>query len=571
MPIFRSARTDRRCLAAIVTLTTHGTLVACAPSMTNRAHEQPLSIAIVNGSVWTGDPARPSAEAVGISGDRIVAVGTSSEIRKLASPNTKLIDAHGGTVAPGFVDSHVHFLIGGLNLTSVQLRDAKSPAEFVARIKAFAATVPAGTWITGGDWDHQNWGGELPTRAWIDSVTPDNPVWVNRLDGHMALANTAALRAAKVPMSGGDVAGGTIVRDETGQPAGVFKDNAEALIDAAVPDPGPEMLDRALEAAMTYVNARGVTSVDHMGTWGDLAVFERAHRAGTLRTRIYASVPLSTWAQLRDTIAARGRGDDWLTIGGLKGFVDGSLGSHTAAMLQPFTDAPSDTGLLVNTPGDLYAWTSNADKAGLHVIVHAIGDRAIRLQLDIFERVAREDGPRDRRFRIEHAQHIAPPDVARFGRLGVIPSMQPYHAIDDGRWAEKVIGPERARTTYAFRSLIDSGAHLAFGSDWFVAPPSPLYGIYAAVTRRTLDDKNPGGWVPEQKISVDDALRAYTSGGAYATFAEKQKGTLTPGKLADVVIIDRNLLEVAPETIRDARIEYTITGGRVVFAANDQQ
>jgi len=539
--------------------------------MTNRDQGQPLSIAIVNGSVWTGDPARPSAEAVGISGDRIVAVGSKAEIASLASPKTRVIDAHGGTVAPGFIDSHVHFLTGGLNLTSVQLRDAKSPAEFIARIKAFAATVPAGTWITGGDWDHQNWGGELPTRAWIDSVTPNNPVWLNRLDGHMALANTAALRAAKVPMSGGDVAGGTIVRDEAGQPAGIFKDNAEALIDAAVPDPTPEMLDRALDAAMTYVNARGVTSVAHMGTWADLAVFERAHHAGTLRTRIYASVPLSTWARLRDTVAARGRGDEWLTIGGLKGFVDGSLGSHTAAMLQPFTDAPGDTGLLVNTPEDLYSWTSNADKAGLHVIVHAIGDRAIRLQLDIFERVAREDGPRDRRFRIEHAQHIAPADVARFGRLGVIPSMQPYHAIDDGRWAEKVIGHERAKTTYAFRSLMESGARLAFGSDWFVAPPSPLYGIYAAVTRRTLDDRNPDGWIPAQKITVDDALRAYTSGGAYATFTEKEKGTLAAGKLADVVIIDRDLLRIAPETIRDAKIEYTITGGRIVFAANDQK
>jgi predicted amidohydrolase YtcJ len=539
--------------------------------MTNRGPEQTLSLAIVNGSVWTGDPTRPSAEAVGIAGERIVAVGSSAEIRRLASPTTSVIDAQGGTVAPGFIDSHVHFLIGGLNLTSVQLRDAKSPADFIARIKAFAASVPPGTWITGGDWDHQNWGGELPTRAWIDSITPNNPVWVNRLDGHMALANTAALRAAKVPMSGGDVSGGTIVRDETGQPAGVFKDNAEALIDAAVPDPSAEMLDRALDAAMSYVNARGVTSVDHMGTWADLAVFERARRAGTLRTRIYASVPLSTWARLRDTVAARGRGDEWLTIGGLKGFVDGSLGSHTAAMLEPFTDAPTDTGLLVNTPEDLYSWTSNADKAGLHVIVHAIGDRAIRLQLDIFERVAREDGPRDRRFRIEHAQHIAPADVARFGRLGVIPSMQPYHAIDDGRWAEKVIGAERAKTTYAFRSLIQSGARLAFGSDWFVAPPTPLYGIYAAVTRRTLDDKNPGGWVPEQKISVDEALRAYTSGGAYATFTEKEKGTLTPGKLADVVIIDRDLFKVAPETIRDARVEFTITGGRVVFAANNKQ
>ena len=468
-------------------------------------------------------------------------------------------------IAPGFIDSHVHFITGGMNLASVQLRDAKSPAEFISRIKAFAATVKPGTWITGGDWDHQNWGGELPQRTWIDSVTPNNPVWLNRLDGHMNLANTAAMVAAKVPMSGGDVTGGTIVRDASGAPTGVFKDNAEDLIDRAVPDPTSEQLDRAIDAAMTYVAERGVTSVVHMGSWADLAAFETAHHAGKLRTRIYAAVPLSTWSRLKDTVAARGHGDSWLRIGGLKGFVDGSLGSHTAAMLQPFSDAPGDTGLLVNTPADLYSWTSGADKSGLQVIVHAIGDRAIRLQLDIFERVARENGVRDRRFRIEHAQHIAPADIPRFGQLGVIPSMQPYHAIDDGRWAEKVIGHERAKTTYAFRSLRDDGARLAFGSDWFVAPATPLEGIYAAVTRRTLDDKNPDGWIPEQKITVDDALRAYTTGGAYASFQEGEKGSLVPGKLADLVVIDRDITKVPPETIREARIMFTIVGGHVVF------
>ena len=540
--------------------------LGCATAMTAiQPHPPTASIAIINGAVWTGEASQPRAEAVALDGDRIIAVGSTSDIRKRVSPSTRIIDAKGGMVAPGFIDSHIHFLAGGMNLASVQLRDAKTPAEFISRIKAFAATVPSGTWITGGDWDHQNWGGELPQASWIDSVTANNPVWINRLDGHMALANTAAMRAANVPLSGGDVDGGTITRDASGHPSGVFKDNAQTLIDRAVPDPGPAILDRALEAAMTYANERGVTSVDHMGTWADLVVFERAHRAGTLRTRIYASVPLATWARLRDTVTARGRGDAWLRIGGLKGFVDGSLGSHTAAMMHPFTDAPTDTGLLVNTPEDLYTWTSNADKSNLHVIVHAIGDRAINLQLDIFERVEREDGKKDRRFRIEHAQHIAPADVARFGRLGVIPSMQPYHAIDDGRWAEKVIGPERAKTTYAFRSLEETHARLAFGSDWPVAPATPLEGIYAAVTRRTLDDRHPNGWIPEQKIPVGDALRAYTTGSAYATFEEKEKGSLAPGKLADVVIVDRDLTKIPPETIRDAKIQYTIVGGRVVY------
>jgi predicted amidohydrolase YtcJ len=530
------------------------------------AQNGPITLAVVNARIWTGDSARPWAEALAVRDDRIATVGSSAAVRKLAG-NARVIDAGGKLIVPGFIDSHVHFVDGGFRLSSVQLRDAKTPAEFIARIKAFAATAPKGAWITGGDWDHELWGGELPRRDWIDSVTPNNPVWVNRLDGHMALANSAALAAAKITKGSNDVAGGTIVRGATGEPTGVLKDNAMDAVFAAAPSPPPELEDRALDAAMAYVAAQGVTSIHNMGSWNDLAIFDRGQKANRLRTRIYAAVPLATWEKLRDTVAARGRGNAWLRIGALKGFVDGSLGSHTAAMLEPFTDAPNDTGLFVNTPENLYQWVSGADKAGLNAIVHAIGDKAIRTQLDIFERVAKENGPRDRRFRIEHAQHIAPPDIPRFGQIGVIASMQPYHAIDDGRWAEKVIGPERAKGTYAFRSLRDAGATLAFGSDWFVAPPTPLEGIYAAVTRRTLDDRNPGGWVPEQKITVEDALRAYTRGGAYASFDEREKGILTTGALADFAIIDRDITQIPPEQIRDAHVTLTTVGGRVVFEA----
>ena len=526
---------------------------------------RPLTLAVVNARVWTGDPRRPWADAIAVDGDRITLVGTSAEVKKLAAPSTRVIDAAGMMVVPGFIDSHVHFITGGFGLSSVQLRDAKTPAEFIRRIKEYAATIPAGAWITEGNWDHEQWGGELPRRDWIDSVTPNNPVWINRLDGHMSLANSAALRAAGVDANTSEIAGGTIVRGADGSPTGILKDNATSLVDRVVPDPPAEVIDRAVDAAMNYVAGNGVTSVHNMGTFADLTAFERAHASGRMKTRIYAVVPLASWAQLRDTVKARGRGDAWLHIGGLKGFVDGSLGSHTAAMLQPFSDAPNDTGLFVNTPENLYEWTSGADKAGLQVIVHAIGDKAIRTQLDIYQRVEKEDGPRDRRFRIEHLQHISPADIPRVAPLGVIASMQPYHAIDDGRWAEKVIGHERAKTTYAFRSLRDAKAQLAFGSDWFVAPATPIEGIYAAVTRRTLDDKNPAGWIPEQKINVEDALRAYTTGAAYAEFMEKEKGMLAKGMLADFVILDRDLTKIAPETIRDTKIVMTVVGGRTVY------
>jgi predicted amidohydrolase YtcJ len=553
-------RAVRRALACVlVTFVTASSVSA----------QEPVSLAVVNARVWTGDPRRPWADALAVRGERLAAVGSSAEVRKLAGTSARVVDAKGQMVVPGFIDAHVHFIDGGFRLSSVQLRDARTPAEFTARIKAFAATLPKGEWITGGDWDHEQWGGELPSRAWVDSVTPDHPVWVSRLDGHMALANSAALTAAGVTRDTKDVAGGTIVRDAAGEPTGVLKDNAQDLVWRVAAEPSEGRKDQALDAAMAYVAAQGVTSVHNMGSWDDLATFERARRAGRLRTRIYAAVPLGTWERLRDTVAARGRGDAWLRWGALKGFVDGSLGSHTAAMLEPFTDAPADRGLFVTPPESLYAWTRGADAAGLHVIVHAIGDRAIRTQLDVFERVEREHGPRDRRFRIEHAQHLAPADVPRFKALGVIASMQPYHAIDDGRWADRVIGPERARLTYAFRSLLDAGATLAFGSDWFVAPPTPLEGIYAAATRRTLDDKHPDGWVPEQKIRVEEALRAYTAGSAYAGYAEADLGRLERGRLADFVLIDRDLTHVPPETIRDARVMMTIVGGRVVYERTD--
>src|SRR6476469_6641070 len=516
-------------------------LVTLPTTQVAKATDDAPATMLVLGRIWTADSHRPSAEAVAVRDDKIIGVGSRDELEHFHGKKTRVIDAGGGMIVPGLIDSHIHLIDGGLQLASVQLRDAKTRDEFVRRIGEYARKQPKGAWITGGDWDHTLWGGKLPSRDWIDAVTPDNPVWLNRLDGHMSLANSAAMRVAKVADDVKDVPGGEIVRDKAGRPTGVFKDNALSLIDRAVPDPSlQERLDATI-AAMDYLAARGVTSVHHLGTWQQLDIFRIAERRGLLKTRIYACTPLGEWHRLAKEVKERGRGNDWLRIGGLKGYVDGSLGSHTAAFLESFSDKPGDRGLLVNTEEDLEKWTQSADKAGLQIVVHAIGDRAIRMQLDIYERVAKANGPRDRRFRIEHAQHIAPADLPRFAKLGVIASMQPYHAIDDGRWAERSIGAKRCETTYAFRSLLDSGARLAFGSDWFVAPPTPIEGIYAAVTRRTLDGKNPDGWVPAQKIKVEEALRAYTINAAYAGFSEKSLGSIEPGKLADMVVLERNL------------------------------
>ena len=516
------------------------------------------------GKTWTGTDDPAWAGGFAIIADTVAAIGPESDIRKWIGEGTVVnVINDSSIIVPGFIDSHTHFVDGGFALSSVQLRDAKTPAEFIQRIKAFALTLPAGTWITNGDWDHENWGGELPTRDWIDSVSRFHPVWINRLDGHMSLANSAAIAAAGISAKVRDISGGTIVRDKRGRLTGIFKDNAMSLINAAVPPPSDDLQDRALEAAMNYVASHGVTSVHNMSGYHE--VFMRAREAGALKTRIYAGMQLEDWSLLNEVIKENGLGDKWLRIGSLKEFVDGSLGSHTAAFFEPFTDSPEDSGFFVIDQQLLYRRIKSADSLGLQCMVHAIGDRAIHTLLDIFERVARENGARDRRFRIEHAQHVHPGDLHRFASLKVIASMQPYHAIDDGRWAEKVIGYERGKTTYAFRSLTDLNAKLAFGSDWFVAPPIPLEGIYAAVTRRTLDGKNPDGWMPHQKIGVDEALRAYTVNGAYASFEEHLKGSLQPGKLADFVVLNRDITRIPGDEIRDVKVLKTVVGGVIVF------
>lgn len=531
-------------------------------------NQNPADMIITNARIWTGNPDQPYAEAMAVSGDTIVAVGSNRNAMKYKADNSAVLDMNGKFITPGFIDSHVHFLQGGTNLASVQLRDAATPEVFIDRIKTFASGLTPGAWILGGDWDGKGWE-SLPDKQWIDSITPDNPVFVSRLDGHMALANSLAMKLAGVNRGVKDVSGGTIGRNSKGDVTGIFKDNAMDLVSRVIPPETEEEVDRALLAGTNYFASNGVTSVHGVDAGAYTDGLAKLRDSGRLMTRVYAMAPISLWKELAEKIEKEGKGDNWIRIGGVKGFVDGSLGSHTAAFLEPYTDMAADSGLFVNNKEDLYNWVLNSDIAGLQVSIHAIGDRAIRFLLDTYEMVEKEDGDRDRRFRIEHSQHIAPSDIERYANLHVIASMQPYHAIDDGRWAEPLIGPERVKTTYAFRTLLDTGAKLAFGSDWPVAPATPLEGIYAAVTRRTLDDKNPDGWVPEQKISVEEALRAYTSDAAYASFEEDTRGTLEPGKLADFVVLDHDITTIDPVDIRNTRVLQTYVGGRKVYDAAD--
>ncbi len=550
------------------------------------AGESPADMVVRHARIWTGVPenaARPGAPAtaeptaLAVRGERLVAVGSEAEIAPFIGPSTRVLDAGGRRLLPGFFDSHTHFFAGGESLLGADLRLAASREEFVAKFAEHARKVPAGRWITNVTWDHERWpGAPLPTREWIDAAAGDHPVFIARLDGHMALANSRALAAAGITRATQDPAGGAIVRDPaTGEPTGILKeDPAMDLVFKVVPPPSPAELGEALAAALAEAARVGVTSVVDFGNWpewpllAEWPVYSQARAEGKLTVRVSFRTPISHWEAQRDLVAETGKGDEWLSLGGFKGYADGSLGSSTAAFFEPYSDAPETSGLFAGDmfpEGAMERRVAAADAAGFQTSIHAIGERANAAILDLYERVAKANGPRDRRLRIEHAQHLRQADVARFARLGVVASMQPVHEADDGRWAEKRLGAERSRDAYVLRSLLDAGAHLAFGTDWPIAPLDPMQGIAAAVTRRTLDGKNPGGWHPEQKISVAEALAAYTSGSAYAAFAENDRGTLAPGKLADFVLMSDDPLGVAAEKLETVHAVLTVVGGRVVF------
>ena len=516
---------------------------------------------ITNANIWTGNSDSPKAEAMAIKGDTILAIGSVIDIQKFKGESTEVIDVQNKFITPGFIDTHVHLLMGGNSLLSVQLRDAKTKSEFINRIAAFANNIKPNQWIVEGNWDHTLWGGELPTKEWIDEFTGENPVAIYRMDGHMILANSAALKITGIDKNSANVVNGEIVKNPDGTPTGILKSEAMYLVLNKIPVLTNVQKEEAINSAQDYLISQGVTSIHDVDSLGGYEVLNTMNSAKKLKIRVYSADPLKYWKSISNTTNET----KWLKNGLMKGFVDGSLGSHTAAFNEPYSDKKEDKGLFIVDVDSLYQWISNADFNDLQVTVHAIGDRANNTILNTFERVIEENGNRDRRFRIEHAQHLANNDIYRFSKLNVIASMQPYHAIDDGRWAEELIGKERIKSTYAFKSLLDAHTTLVFSSDWPVAPASPIYGVYAAVTRQTTDGKNPDGWVPEQKINVAEALMAYTKNAAYSSFDENIKGTLESGKLADFVILSEDLFSIEPNKIKDVHVLQTYIGGNKVF------
>jgi hypothetical protein len=525
-------------------------------------------LVVVHARVHTVDPAKPIAQAVAVTGERITRVGTNEDVESIIGPETRVIDAGGRLLLPGFNDAHVHFISGADELVGVNLRPASSEADFARRLADYAASLPRGEWILGGFWDHEAWPTRaLPVHQIIDAATADNPVFVRRLDGHMGVANALAMRLAGIGLHTPDPDGGTIVRDAAGQPTGLLKDNAMDLITGAVP---PATLDRTMDkarAALRHARSLGVTTVQDMTAGAtELRAYQALQARGELTARIY-SIQNHGIDGLVAAGVATGFGDDWIRVGGIKLFADGSMGSGTAAFFEPYADDPANCGLQLFTPDALARAIFDADAAGFQLIVHAIGDRANAVVLDALERLQRERGVRDRRPRIEHAQVVRPEDRRRFRATGAIASIQPSHCIDDMRWAERRIGPDRCKIAYNVKSFADAGVPVAFGTDWYVEPLNPMVGLYAAVTRQFPDGTPAEGWCPEERITLDRAVEYYTLGSAYAEFAEQRKGSLTDGKLADMVLLSKDIFVIPPPEILSVTPLYTIVGGQVVFDA----
>lgn len=540
------------------------------------AAAEPADLVLRGGRVFLADDAHTVTQAIAVRDGRVVRVGTDAEVAGLVGPVTRVVELNGRLVTPGFNDAHIHFARGGTALLDVVLQGTSSLAEVERRVAEAVARAEPGEWILGRGWDHTRLpASELDATGWptleaLDRAAPDHPVYLTRVDGHVAWVNSRALELAGITAATPTPAGGEITLGADGRPTGILKETAMYLVSRHVPDAPPAKVRRGIRAALEMAARAGVTSVQTEASPLDLQIYRELQRQDSLSVRVYGWHPLEM-----ETIRAFSRlgigaffGDEWIRVGMLKGFTDGTLGSRTAYMLAPFADDPTTRGLPRYPTAQLDSLVQAADRAGLQVILHAIGDAANRQVLDAFERAAQVNGARARRHRVEHAQILDPADIPRFARLGVIASMQPTHATSDMRWVETRIGHERARHgAYAWRSLLDAGAHVVFGTDFFVEPMEPIEGLYSAVTRQSREEPGtpPGGWLPEQRLSREEAIRLYTAGSAFGEGEEHRKGTLRQGMLADLVVWDRDLLRVPEEEMLRATPDLTVVGGRVVF------
>ncbi len=521
---------------------------------------------LINGRIYTMDPQCPRASALAVCGGRIRAVG-GDDLRTLAGPGTEVVDLEGRTVLPGLTDSHLHLTWFALGLQQVDLTGTASLADVRARLAERVAVTPAGEWILGRGWHQEEWPDRrFPTAADLDAVAPDHPVLLVARSGHALVANSAAMERAGVTAGTPDPPGGRIVRDEAGRPTGLFLEDAMRLIQAAVPQPDAEAVLRALPAALDHLARLGLTAVHDMGDLVSFEAYQRHREDGApFSLRIVFYLPLEGLDPARALRLRSGLGDDFLRIGGVKVFADGALGPRTAAMLEPYIGEPENRGILTLEPEKLRDVVRRTAEGGLALAVHTIGDRANRLVLDALEALPPENRAR-LRHRIEHVQLIHPDDIGRLATLGVVASMQPIHAVQDAPMADRYWGPARCATAYAWRSLLDAGAVLAFGSDCPVESPNPFLGIHAAVTRSRPDGYGgPEGWVPAQRITVEEAVRAYTWGAAWAAGMEGRLGTLTPGKWADLVVLDQDIFTADPSLIPQTRVLGTMVGGRWVY------
>ena len=531
------------------------------------AESGPLTL-YKNARIYTNDSGSPWAQAMLVRGEEILAVGDEDEVSALADRNAAVVDLQGHFVMPGFNDAHLHLGGAGADLTAVRLNGAASIEELQKRLRQAVAQHKEGEWITGGGWDHTLWPDKrFPNRQELDAVAPKNPVLLTHISGHVAVANSLALKFAGITRDSKDPAGGEIERDANGEPNGMLKEAAAMrLVESKIPPPSPAERRKGIELALADVARNGVTSVQDYSSWDDFLVYRELRKEGKLTARITEwlpfPLPLEKLEQMRRD---GGTTDPWLKTGALKGFMDGALGSRTAALLAPYSDAPNTSGILTADPVKYRAMAIERDKAGFQINFHAIGDKANRIALDIFEAVEKANGPRDRRDRVEHAQVVAMSDFPRFAQLGVIASMQPSHETTDMRWAEQRLGPERSKGAYAWATMEKFGVRLAFGTDYDVEPVSPFRGLYACVTRELPSGGPKGGWEPQEKISLEDCIRAYTSGSAYAEFEEGKKGKLKAGEYADFLVLSDDVTKIPPQDYTKIKVLRTVVGGKTVY------